>query len=65
MVVTLAQDSYKYVQWNLLIKTLENKDTCIIWTLGSGPKVSLSMETDLENQDTLIIRTFLVGPKVS
>ena len=26
------------VQWNLLIKTLENVDTCIIWTPSYGLK---------------------------
>ena len=31
------------LQWNLLIRTLENEDTCVIWTFGNGPKVSLSM----------------------
>ena len=31
------------VQWNLLIRTLENEDTYIVWTLGKGPKVFLSV----------------------
>ena len=26
------------VQWNLLIRTLEDMDTCIIWTPSYGPK---------------------------
>ena len=42
---------------NLLNRTLESRDTYIIWTLGNGLKVSVCMETDLENEDTLIIRT--------
>ena len=38
------------------MRTLENKDTCMIHTLT---------KVTLENQDALIIRTLLVDPKVS
>ena len=55
---------YQPIQRNLLFRTLENEDTCIIQT-GNAPKVSLTMYTDLKNQEILIIRTLLVSPKVS
>ena len=35
------------LQWNLLIRTLENEDTCIIWTVGNGPKLPFYMWTIL------------------
>ena len=35
--------------WNLLIRTLEIMDTCIIHTLGYGPKWCFITSTDLEN----------------
>ena len=53
------------VQWNLLMWTLENKDTCIIQTRNCGPKWHFIISHDLENQDTLIIWTFFADPKVS
>jgi len=30
-----------YIQWNILTRTLENRNTCIIRALDNGPKVSL------------------------
>jgi len=42
------------IQWNLLIRTLENKDTCIIRTPDYVPKYPLAkLPGHLNNQDTL------------
>ena len=47
------------IQWDLLMWTLDNKDTCIIHTLSYGPKCSLSYKL------TWKMRTLMIGPKAS
>ena len=54
-----------YIQWKLLFRTLENKNTRIIHIFSCGPKWCFFIQIDLENQDTLITWELLVGPKVS
>ena len=56
---TLNYCIYYNSVYNLLIRTLENKDTCIIHILA--PNVALLLYTDLA---TLISKTFMSGPKV-
>ena len=45
---------------DMLIRTLDNKDTRIIHTLNYGPKWCFI--SDLENQYTLNIRPLMIGP---
>ena len=59
--------SKDYSETVKLIRALENRDSCIIWTLVMVPKHSFTCKLiSMENEDTLIIRTLLVhNTKVS